>query len=304
VLTAVNALDGGPSVPRPSAYLMFDSKVVPAWATTLLALALIVPVLLATIDGIARARRRGHPITRWVIWVLAGALPFALAALLVIGLRAAGLIKVAPPGPVGAGAVPLHTAGIAILLGIICVLVLSFVLLRPFVIRIAGGEPYAQRRLGEPANPGAGAALLLVMCVVALATAAVNPFAALLIVLALHLWMWVADPNLRIHPVVVVMLLLAGLAPPVLVVLYYATSLGLTPLQVLWNATLLLAGGHVGVLAVLQASVLLGCTVSVFAIALRRARVERPGEARVTVRGPVTYAGPGSLGGTHSALRR
>jgi len=27
-------------------------------------------------------------------------------------------------------------------------------------------------------------------------------------------------------------------------------------------------------------------------------------EAEVTIRGPLTYAGPGSLGGTESALRR
>ena len=33
-------------------------------------------------------------------------------------------------------------------------------------------------------------------------------------------------------------------------------------------------------------------------------RQSEPEEVRVTVRGPVTYAGPGSLGGTKSALRR
>jgi len=34
------------------------------------------------------------------------------------------------------------------------------------------------------------------------------------------------------------------------------------------------------------------------------ARQPRPEEMPVTVRGPITYAGPGSLGGTKSALRR
>jgi hypothetical protein len=42
------------------------------------------------------------------------------------------------------------------------------------------------------------------------------------------------------------------------------------------------------------------------AIAWRgRVRVEPPGgPGQITVRGPVTYAGPGSLGGVESTLRR
>ncbi len=89
MLQAVNALDSGPPVPAPSAYLLWDSKVIPPWAIRVLVLALILPVLLTTIDGVARARRRGHPILRWLLWVLAGALPFALAlGLIVFGAKA------------------------------------------------------------------------------------------------------------------------------------------------------------------------------------------------------------------------
>jgi hypothetical protein len=67
----------------------------------------------------------------------------------------------------------------------------------------------------------------------------------------------------------------------------------------------MVAGGHIGVLAALEWSVALGCALSVGTIAgwtVRRA--QQLEEAPVTVRGPVTYAGPGSLGGTESALRR
>jgi hypothetical protein len=67
---------------------------------------------------------------------------------------------------------------------------------------------------------------------------------------------------------------------------------------------LLLAGGGAGVVTALEWSVVLGCTFSVVAIAVQAAREPRPEEAPVTIRGPVTYAGPGSLGGTESALRR
>jgi hypothetical protein len=304
VLQTVSALDGGPSVPAASPYVLLSGKVIPGWAIRLFVLALMVPVLMATIDGLARARRRGHSISRWIIWVLASALPFVLALAVVLGSRLVGLIKVAPPDPVGAGVVPPHAAGIAILAVIACVLVLSFVALRPFVIRLAGGEPYARRRLSEPANPGAGASVLLVMCAVSLAIWLQNPFAAALLVPALHLWMWVVDPDVRPRAAVMAGLLVVGLAPPVLVIAYYAVTLGLSPMDVAWNGTLLLAGGYVGVLAAVEWSVVLGCVASVLAIALRQTRADRPEQAPVTVRGPVTYAGPGSLGGTESALRR
>lgn len=304
VLSTVNALEAGTTVPAPSAYLLFSGLIVPEWAVRLLILALIIPVLIATVDGIARVHRRGHSVARWTIWVLAGALPFVLAVLLVDALRAAKLINVAPPGPVVAGAVPLHAAGIAILAGVALVLVLSFVFLRPLVIGITGGEPRASRRPGQPCNPGAGAAVLLVMCAVTLAIWVKNPFAAALLVPALHLWIWVVDPDVRPRAAVLFALLAIGLAPPVLMILYYEVTLGLSPVEVVWGGTLLLAGGQLGVVAAIEWSIVLGCVASVILIALQQARAQRPEDLPVTVRGPITYAGPGSLGGTESALRR
>jgi len=89
------------------------------------------------------------------------------------------------------------------------------------------------------------------------------------------------------------------------VILYYAMGLQLSAVGVAWSFTLLLASAYIGTLTVVLWSVVLGCTVSVFAIALRRARADRPQEATaVTVRGPIGYASPGSLGGTRSAVRR
>ena len=155
-------------------------------------------------------------------------------------------------------------------------------------------------------NGGAGAALLLVLCACALAIWVQNPFAAALLVPALHLWMWLADPDRRLSRGVALLLLLAGVAPPLLVVLFYALSLGLSPLDVVWNGLLLVAGGYVGILAALQWSILLGCLAGAVSITLRRPRADRADlePSPVTIRGPVTYAGPGSLGGTESALRR
>jgi hypothetical protein len=70
-------------------------------------------------------------------------------------------------------------------------------------------------------------------------------------------------------------------------------------------ALLLVAGGHVGFWTWLQCSLFAAVAIGIAPLALRRRPpVERPREPEISVRGPRTYAGPGSLGGTESALRR
>jgi hypothetical protein len=82
--------------------------------------------------------------------------------------------------------------------------------------------------------------------------------------------------------------------------------LGLGPIGVAWEGVLLVAGGHIGIAVAVEWSIVLGCLASVIAIVVRTPRVERRQEPAtpVTVRGPISYAGPGSLGGTESAVRR
>jgi hypothetical protein len=103
-------------------------------------------------------------------------------------------------------------------------------------------------------------------------------------------------------------LIAIGLAPLALLVVFYAHALGLSAGQVVLSAVLLLAGGHVGLAAAVAWSVLLGCAAGMTLVALRTppsARALEPDEPiEITIRGPLGYAGPGSLGGTESALRR
>jgi hypothetical protein len=301
-LQTVSALDAAPSIPGPSTYLGFSGKTVPVWAVRLLVLALILPVLVATIDGLARARRRGHSITRWIVWVLTAALPFALAAVLVLVARAVGVIDAAPPAPVTGGAIPLRGAGVGLLAVLAVTIVGGLVWLRPALIRLIAPRPRPAGR--ERYGAGAAAGLLLVLCLVALAIWLSNPFAAILLVPALHLWLWIVVPDVRLPAPAAAVMLLVGLALPVVVALYYADTLGLGPIQAMWNWVLLLAGGGVGLSTALEWSIAIGCAISAAAIVLRAARQPRPEPVPVTIRGPVTYAGPGSLGGTESALRR
>jgi Peptidase family M28 len=290
VLQAINALDSNPSIPAAGAYLLYSGKVIPSWAVALLVLALIVPVLLTAVDGAARASRRGQPFLRWLVWVLLAALPFALAVLIARGVVLVGWLADAPAGPLAPAAVPLHAGGIVLLVGLGLV--------------IAGCLWALSQLAPQRDRAGAGPVTLLVMCGCALAIWLTNPFAALLTVPALHLWMWVLDPDIRLRRPAVLAMLAVGLAAPLLVVAYYAVTLGYGPGGILWNGLLLIAGGHITLTVTIEWSVLLGCTVRLLAIAFRDLREFGTRQEAVTIRGPISYAGPGSLGGTESALRR
>lgn len=304
VLTTISALDSGQTLDPPSAYVLLGGKVVPGWAISLFVLSLIVPVLLTTIDGVARARRRGHVIWRSLAVILAAAVPFMLLVGIVPLARLLGIITVAPPGPVAAGAIPLGSGGVALLIVMALVLLAGSAGVVALARRLPTRTRTSRRPLEGLASDGALAGLLVVMCLITFVIWLSNPFAAFLLVPALHLWLWAISPDMRVPVPLRLALIAIGIAPAVLVVGYYANELGYGPINVVWEMVLLLAGHGVSIVAALEWSVVLGCLVSAVTLSVLAARGSRPVPVPVTVRGPVTYAGPGSLGGTKSALRR
>jgi hypothetical protein len=312
VLATISALDSGPAVDAPSAYLLLDGKVVPGWAISLFVLTLLIPVALTSIDALARARRRGHLIGRSLALVVAAAVPFGLAVGVVLAARMIGVIAAAPPGPLAPGAIPLTESGIAVLAVAALVLVGSAVglgmaaraWLSSPAARASTTRADSRSRSIERPGDGVAVALIIVLWLVTLAIWVANPFAAALLVPALHLWLWAIDPDLRIVLPVRLVMLVLGLAPIALVVIYYAGTLGFGASELIWSAALLVAGHAVGVLAALEWCIVLGCLVSAATLVLAAARRPKAQPAAITVRGPITYAGPGSLGGTKSALRR
>ncbi len=312
VLQTVNALVHGPAVPAPSSYLVIDGKLVPLWALRLLVLALILPVAATMVDALARTRRRGHSILRWLGWVLCGALPFLVALAALLLARVTNLLSVTLPGAVGPGVVPITGGDVGVLAAVLLLMVLAFVFLRPLALRavasLYGQAGASGRPAGGPDSPAADAAavaLTLVMCVVTLVIWWLNPFAALFLVPALHLWLWLAQPGVRSHRWAVMALTLLAVLPAVPVVIYYANAYGLTPLAMIWSGALMISGGAMPVALAACWALALGCLASALVIGARSVRSAAfVAEAPVTVRGPATYAGPGSLGGTKSALRR
>jgi hypothetical protein len=85
---------------------------------------------------------------------------------------------------------------------------------------------------------------------------------------------------------------------------YLALALGLGPVDMAWASVLAAAGGH-GLWTALGLAVLLAALAGLLRVLLARRRIAREEpDTPVKTRGPLSYAGPGSLGGTESALRR
>ena len=158
---------------------------------------------------------------------------------------------------------------------------------------------------GNPAAGGAGAAVGALVCGVTLAVWLVNPYAAALLLPAAHLWLFLGMPQTRLRGRIAWAALAAGLLAPLLVLAYELRALRAGPLELARTWLVAVAGGHVSAWSALALGVLAGCLAALVRILRARHRMAAAAPAeRPRTRGPATYAGPGSLGGTESALRR
>jgi hypothetical protein len=297
-LRTVTVLDGAPQA-RPlnpeatTRDLLTSRKVVPGWAVRLFSGTLLLAVAITATDALAALFRRREPVLRWLRWTLAAAPPFLLTALFALVLGVSGLIT-APGAPVAPGALPVQWPA---LLAVALVFALGWIWLRPATLRLL-------RATGDPAEAGAGVVVVLVALLVAICIWLVNPYAAALVIPALHVWLFVLAPEFRLRRAIGIAVVALGALPLVLVARGLAQALGLGFGDTLWEGLLLAAGGHVSPLSELLWSLFAGCGASALLIAARGRDDSDDDAIPITVRGPASYAGPGSLGGTESALRR
>lgn len=306
VLSAVDALDTAPDVAQAmQTSVLLQRKTLPAWALRLLVLALLLPVLAAAVDGLARARRRRLAVGRWALWTLSCALPFLVCAVFAYVLGWLGVLGAAPAAPVLPGALPFGGRAATALVAVALTFALAWLLWTVLL-----------RRLGWSVRPDpdvAGLSMLLVLLAVGVVAWVGNPFTALLALPALHLWLALAGSDrLQIAPpfrrLLACALVALGVLPLALLIVFYAHQLGLGVGDVAWTGVLLLAAGHVGLAGAVLWSVAFGCVAAAAMLAVgglaQPAGAQAPDRVEVTIRGPLSYAGPGSLGGTESALRR
>jgi hypothetical protein len=238
------------------------SQVLPGLVLLLLAGSLLFPVLVASVDAFARARRRHVDVLKWLRWLGAWVAPFLAALAVAEFLALVGATPAPPPAPVPPEVLPLDGPALGVLAGIVTAMALAFLLARWLAVR---PDPELER----PLEPGSGVALGLVIAAGSLLLWVVNPYAGLLVVPAAHLWMLLALtrplPTRRVRAV----LIAVGATPPLLVAVYGLFALSLNPLEGLWYLLMLVTGHSVGIVTSLIACVMLAAACAVTEAALR-----------------------------------
>jgi len=264
-------------------------NVLPDWAIRLVIATLLLPALLAALDAFFRVRRRRLPVAGALGRIAIGALPILVAWVWLRLLGATGVLQ-ATDGAVLPDSYPLDATGLVAIGTAVLIAALAWYGARRLLARPAARDSHAL-------------ATGLAICGLTSVVWFVNPFAAALLLPAMHLWLFAAGGwSGRAGFAAIV----GGLALPILAAVYLGAALALGPVDLGWASTLAVAGGH-GFWTALVLAGLFAALGGLVRVLLSRGRVEREratGGGEIKTRGPLSYAGPGSLGGTQSAPQR
>jgi len=215
----IGSLDQGLGLAQgTTSYVWSGARIVRGWAIELVLASLLAPFLVAVVDLFAHCRRRRIALvpalrslrTRLAFWLFIG---LAFYAFGVLGAWPSGAAR--PPNP--ATPVAGDWAGLA-LLGLAVVGLLGWLVARQRLV--------PRRAVGADEQLAGATVALLALAVVSLLVLATNPFALLFVLPTVHAWLWL--PQLRTAPATVkVLVLLLGLAGPLLVLLSLGIRFGL-----------------------------------------------------------------------------
>jgi len=241
-------------------YLFFGPRFMPGWAIELVLIAMIVPFLVAVVDLFAYCRRRRIRLIgairsytrRLGFWAWIGG---CFAFLTIVGAWPRG--EAQPPNPDSAAAGDWPVLG---LLGLLLLGVIGWLVSRERLI------PRRPVRIEEQLAGYTGA--MLALGILALLTAASNPFALIFILPSLHAWLWL--PHMRGRPAWSRLAVLAvGFVGPVILLASTAVRFGLG-LDAPWYVTELVALRYVPLPAVAIFLAWLGVAGQLTALEARR----------------------------------
>ncbi|MGH2982383.1 MAG: hypothetical protein ACRDKV_10120, partial [Solirubrobacterales bacterium] len=285
-LSLIFALDRASEPPEhgPEAYLPLAGKLIPGWALALLAIALLSPVGLVSIDGLARASRGGEPVLRTLLWTAGRSAPFLAVLVLAYLISLPGLVP-DPAFPFDPRSHPFGFGPALALVALAAAFVAALIFARPLNPAPAAEEVF---------TPAVGFVIFVATAAIWL----VNPYLALLFVPTAHLWLAAAMPELRSQTLPALLAVVLGLVIPLLAVVDLASSLGVG-WSVPWQLLLMFTGGQIGLPLAIALSVLGGCLIAIVELAMRR-RVRGPAQHPVARPRIGRHKGPGSLGGPPS----
>ena len=257
LLSLDQGIEPGPST---TGYLYLGDRILRGWAIQLVLAAMTLPFLAAAVDLFARTRRRRIPLapalralrTRLLFWLSVG------AAFVLLDLLGAW------PGGVGRPLAPEVETGRTW-----PVLALAVFGLVSFAAWGLARYRLVPRRPATDTEELAGhTAALLGLGLLTLLVVVTNAYGLIFLLPALHAWLWL--PQLRDRGAVVRGLVLAaGFAGPLLLVLSFATSLDLG-FDAPWYLIALLTVGYVPAMPAVLLLVMVACAAQLTALAAGR----------------------------------
>jgi hypothetical protein len=216
-------------------YIYFGTRLLYGWTLQFVLVAALLPFLAATVDLFARCRRRHIPLfpalrsylSRLCVWLWLGV---AFAVFVAAGLLPSGADR--PLGPDTDAAVNWPVAALAALAAVSAV---GWLVARP---RLA-----PTRSIGRQEELGGHLAAMLVLGVVSLVVAAINPYSLIFLLPSLHAWLWLPQLSDRGRIAQAGIYALGFLGPAVLLASFaFRFDMGL---DAIWYVIALTAVGYV-----------------------------------------------------------
>jgi Peptidase family M28 len=216
-------------------YIYFGTRILYGWTLQFVLIAALLPFLAATVDLFARCRRRHIPLvpalrsylSRLGVWLWLGA---AFAVFVAAGLLPSGADRPLGPDTEAAGDWP-----VAALAALAAVSAVGWLVVRPRLT--------PTRSIGRPEELGGHLAAMLVLGVVSLVVAALNPYSLIFLLPSLHAWLWLPQVSDR-GRVAQVAVYALGFTGPLLLLASFATRFDMG-LDAIWYVIALTAVGYV-----------------------------------------------------------
>ena len=256
--------------PGAASHLELGDNLLGGWTVALLALALLLPAAVAATDACARAWRSGSAPLAGLAWGAARALPWIGALVALYALAIVGAIPRPPfpfdPALYGFGARAAITLALIVVAGVTSAILL--------------------RSRGVSADRAPGAALPAIGAIAVASCLAIwlaNPFLALLLVPAAHVWLLGAGGPNPLRAVAVLAASILACVPAVAALATVAAALDLGPAAP-WTFALMVADAQIGLAVTVPLCFLGGALLGGSALAARRGwlgQAESPGPGMV-----------------------
>lgn len=278
-LALVLALDGaGDLTHGPGTHLALAGNLIPGWALALLTLTLLLPALVASVDGMARASRRREPALAALGWALTRSLPFVAALGLAYLLALVGLAP-DPSFPFDPGLYGFGWRAAAVIVALLAAAIATAMLVRAFALPASAMRETLATALGVVAS------------LAVLGIWFVNPYLALLCIPLAHVWLLGARPAGAASVLVTVAATLFALVPTAAALVHLAERLGLGA-EAPWTLVLLVTGGQIGLMEAVLGCFLAGTVLGLLALAMPRSGARAGRESTLVAGRPPAASSP------------